>query len=134
MDFEDRLADYIDTLDVGLKLVYDYTNSDESMSIARLPGGQITQEYFDGTVDKELLFEIEAKVKPENRILAMNALYRLTESLNDLVTLPSLDGSFDFIRIRVTNEIFFSEATTGGFNFYRINIKPELTIHKKEIE
>ncbi|WP_225743370.1 capsid protein [Marinilactibacillus sp. Marseille-P9653] len=111
-------------------MFFDTNSEDESLSLSRLPGGNIIQEYYDGTVDKRLNFEIQAKVKPESRQKTVDALTLLTDDLIELKDLKSEDGSFDFNKISVGNELYFSEGSTDGYIYFRLDFQPTLTIYK----
>lgn len=129
LDFEDRVADYIDALEVGIPLFYDTTTEDESTSLTRLPGGRTIQEYYDGIKDKQLQFELTIKARRERRTEIVSALSRITDSLSDLEDLPSENNSYDFQKIDVGNEIYFSEAKTDGFIYFKAQFQPTLTIY-----
>ncbi len=129
IDFEERIADYIDSLGVGIPLFYDTTAKDESVSLTRLPGGRTIQEYYDGIIDKQLIYELTVKAKETERTRVVKALGTITEHLINLEELPSEDDSFDFQKIRVSNEAFFVEATTDGFIYFRLHFQPILTIY-----
>lgn len=101
------------------------------MSLSRLPGGNIIQEYYDGIKEKRLNYEIQAKIKPESRQRAVEGLTALTDELNELEDLSSLDGSFDFNSITVGNELYFTEATEEGYIYFRLDFQPILTIYKR---
>lgn len=102
------------------------------MSLARLPGGNIVQTYYDGTVDKRLNFQIQAKITPQKREQTVEELALLTDELTEMEELSSSDGSFDFNQIEVGNELYFTEATEDGFIYFRLDFQPTLTIYKKE--
>jgi hypothetical protein len=72
------------------------------------------------------------KAKQENRQLAVDTLGQITMKLEELEELESNDGSFDFQKIEVSNEVYFSEAETGGTVFFKAQIQPFLTIYKGE--
>lgn len=95
-----------------------------------MPGGTTIREYFDGTKDKRLNYQVQGKVKPENRQKMVEGLTKLTDLLNDLEELESSDGSFDFVQITVGNELYFSDAN-DGYTYFRLDFQPELTIYKK---
>lgn len=116
---------------MGLPLFYDTNSEGESLSLSRLPGGNAIRTYFDGDKDKRLNYEIQAKTKPQSRQKTVNALALLTDALNELEDLSSLDGSFDFIQITVGNELYFAEAD-DGFIYFRLDFQPELTIYKQK--
>lgn len=112
-------------------MFYDTNSPGESLSLSRLPGGNVVQEYYDGTKEKRLNYELQAKVKPESRQKTVVALTELTDELNELQDLSSLDESFDFNRITVGNELYFSEATEEGYIYFRLDFQPVLTIYKQ---
>ena len=91
----------------------------------------MVQEYYNGVKEKRLNYEIQAKIRPASRQKTVTALTALTDELNELENLPSLDGSFDFNRITVGNELYFSEATEVGFIYFRLDFQPTLTIYKR---
>lgn len=101
------------------------------MSLSRLPGGSIQQEYYDGVVDKRLNYEIQVKVKPDNRQTVVSEMTKLTDSLIALQDLASTDGSFLFNYIQVGSELYVAEAT-DGFIYFRLDFQPLLTIQKGE--
>lgn len=130
MDFEDRLADYIDTLDTGLPLYFDVTDNEESLSIAALPGGNTKRVYMNGDKDKLLNYEIQAKVKMNNRDKATKALFLIADKLSELEELPSHDNSYEFENIKVSNEMYSSQIA-DDFRYFIITIQPLLMIKKK---
>lgn len=129
IDFEDRIADYIDDLDVGIPLFYDTNTEGESISLARLPGGQTIREYYDGIKEKQYIYELTVKAQQKDRDKTINALGTISDELGNLEELESHDGSFDFDRIVISNEMFFSEATTDGFIYFKVHFQPILTIY-----
>lgn len=129
IDFEERVADYIDTLDVGFELVYDTNLEVESVSLARLPGGRTIREYYDGIKDKQLNYELTIKAKRTSRPQAISALGKITDKLSQLEELDSENGSYDFQKIEISNEMYFNEATTDGFIYFRAHFQPCLTIY-----
>lgn len=97
--------------------------------MARLPGGRTIQEYYDGIKDKQLQFELTIKAKRERRTEIVSALSQITEALSELEDLPSDNGSYDFQKIDIGNEIYFSEAKTDGFIYFKAQFQPTLTIY-----
>lgn len=129
MDYEERLLDYIDTLDVGFPIYSDTASETSSISVAMLPGSRTVQEYYDGIKDKEYIHEIQVKAKSGERDSATKALILIGQELDDVEELPSHEEVYDFNGIEVTNELFFSEATTDGWIYFRLQIKSYLTIY-----
>lgn len=129
VDYEERLLDFIDTLGVGFPIYTDTTSENSSISVAMLPGSRTIQEYYDDAKDKEFIQEIQVKAKNSEREEATQALMKIGEHLSDVPDIPSEAGSYDFNGIEVTNEMFFSEATTDGWLYFRLQIKSYLTIY-----
>lgn len=129
MDYEKRLLDYIDTLGVPFQIYTDTTAEESSISVAMLPGSSTVQEYYDGIKDKEYIHEIQVKAKVNERDKATQALLEIGERLGDVDDIPSQVGAYDFGHIDVTNELFFSEATTEGWIYFRLQIKSYLTVY-----
>lgn len=129
MDYEKRLLDYIDTLNIGFPIYTDTTAEDSSISVAMLPGSTTVQEYYDGVKDKEYIYEIQVKAKTNEREKATQALLSIGEYLGDVNDIPSLTGAYDFGHINVSNELFFNEATTDGWIYFRLQIKSYLTVY-----
>lgn len=129
IDFEARIGDYIDSLGYDFPLYNDTTLGDESISLARLPGGQTIQEYYDGIKDKQYIYELTVKAKQANRQLAVDTLGKITEMLEDLEELESSNSSFDFQKIEISNEVYFSEAKKEGIVYFKAHFQPILTIY-----
>lgn len=98
------------------------------MSLARLPGGSVVTEYYDGVKEKQLNYEIQVKVKPGNRQRTVDEMAKLTDELIEMKELPSSDGSFEFMEITIGNELYVLEAT-DGFIYFRLDFQPLLTIY-----
>lgn len=96
-----------------------------------MPGGNTIREYYDGTKDKRLNYQLQAKVTTANRQRMVEGLTELTDQLDDLEELESSDGSFDFGQITVGNELYFADAD-DGYTYFRLDFQPELTIYKRE--
>lgn len=129
VDYEKQLLNKINEFGVGFPIYTDVNSSDSSISVASLPGSRTLQEYYDGIKDKEYIHEIQIKAKSHERDKATKALADIGIELDDVIDIPSQDGSYDFNNIVVTNEMFFSEATTDGFIYFKIQIKTLLTIY-----
>lgn len=129
MDYEERLLDYIDTLGVEFPIYSDTTSSESSISVASLPGSRTIQEYYDGVKEKEFIHEIQVKATQEERDKAMNTLATIGQALDDVEDIPSQGKAYDFDKINITNEVYFSQATTGGWIYFRLQIKSILTIY-----
>lgn len=100
LDFIDRLADLIDAQGLPYKLYIGLLDKDESMAIMTLPGGQ-ENIYFDGVRDKVINLAIDIKAK--SGVKAYQTSVYLFQLLENVVDLPSANGSYDFISITTTN-------------------------------
>jgi len=134
MDYEDRLLDKLDAMSLGFPVYPDVNASVSSISVAALPGSTTVRTYYDDVVDKEYIHEIKIKARETERQLAVAALMKAGQELDKTTDIESEDDSFDFGGITVTNELFFSEATTEGWMFFTLQIKSLLTVWEKEEE
>lgn len=128
MDFQERLADYIDTLKTGIPLYNDTNIENESFSLYSLPGSTVVKRYMDGIEDKKINYELLLKAKVQNREKAVNVFSKIVEKLQTLTKLNSNDGSFEFQEITFSSETYFDEATTDGFVYFRATFSVLLTI------
>lgn len=117
MDFQERLADYIDSLNLGIPLFNDTNDTGASISLYSLPGSNVIRTYYDGTTDKRLNYELQVKAPITDRDKAVSALTTISSKLESLERLESSDGSFLFNSITVSSEVYLNDATTDG-NIY----------------
>lgn len=127
-DFQERLADYIDSLDTGLPLFNDSNSEDVSIALYSLPGGKVNRQYYDGTVDKQLNYEIQAKTTLEQRDNVLNSLNLIGNTLMNLSELNSNNKTFKFDSITISSESYLSEATTEGYVYFRLEFQANITI------
>nr|DAN77269.1 MAG TPA: Minor capsid protein [Caudoviricetes sp.] len=119
MDLQERLADYIDGLETGIDLYNEYNSTENSFSLYSLVGGRTVREFMDGTKEKELNFELQLKIKLNDRDKGYNALALISRKLEELETLESKDGSFKFKKIKVSSDPYFMDAQQDNFIYYR---------------
>lgn len=134
MDYEARLLDQLDAMNLGFPVYTDIHANISSISVAALPGSTTVRTYFDGVVDKEFIHEIQIKARDTERQNAVAALMKAGRRLDAMTSITSEDDSFQFGGITVTNELFFSEATTEGWMYFTLQIKSLLTVWEKEEE
>ena len=127
MDFQERLADYIDSLNLGIPLFNDTNDTDASISLYSLPGGNVIRTYYDGTTDKRLNYELQVKAPITDRDKAVSALTTISSKLESLERLESSDGSFLFNSITVSSEVYLNDATTDGNIYFRTTFIAEIT-------
>ena len=127
MDFQERLADYIDSLNLGIPLFNDTNDTDASISLYSLPGSNVIRTYYDGTTDKRLNYELQVKAPITDRDKAVSALATISSKLESLERLESSDGSFLFNSITVSSEVYLNDATTDGNIYFRTTFIAEIT-------
>lgn len=111
-------------------MFYDTNSEDESISLARLPGGNVIQIYYDGQEEKQLNYELQVKVKPRNRQMVVEEMTKLTDELIMLSELESHNHSFELNKITVGNELYVAQAD-DGYIYFRLDFQPELLIIKE---
>lgn len=127
MDFQERLADYIDSLNLGIPLFNDTNDTGASISLYSLPGSNVIRTYYDGTTDKRLNYELQVKAPITDRDKAVSALTTISSKLESLERLESSDGSFLFNSITVSSEVYLNDATTDGNIYFRTTFIAEIT-------
>lgn len=128
MDLQERLADYIDSLKVGIELYNEFNSEENSISLYSIVGGRTIQEYMDGSKNKDLNYELQVKVRLDDRDLGFNALSKICNKLENLKELNSLDNSFKFKHIRVSSDPYFMEAGTDNYIYYRFTFTVNLIV------
>lgn len=101
--------------------------ADESMSIMAMPGGA-QKVYFDGTRDKA--YQAQINIKSKRQDIAMNALNVISKKFENLMSLPSSNGSYEFQQITITSNPSFLQQDEKGFFVWVLSISAELTIEK----
>lgn len=131
MDYEERLIDAVEKIAKNYPIFADINGTSSSISVATLPASTTIRKYYDGIVDKQYINELTVKAQASDRKLATKELAAVGAELAELKDIPSNNGSYDFGGIAVTNEMFFSEATTDGWIYFKLQIRSLLTIYKE---
>lgn len=105
--------------------------ANESMSIMAMPGGAETV-YMDGSRDKA--YQVQINVKSKRQDVAMNALNTIAKKLENLDSLPSGNGSYDFQQIKITSNPSFLQQDEKGFFVWVLSISAELIISKGVVD
>ena len=127
MDLLERLADSIDLVEgMPMPCVIGFLDGEDNLCIYSLPGSRTIEEYFDGTKERELLFEVGFNTKDQEK--ANKTLWLISNHLDELSTLASEDGSFVFLGIEISETPFVSEQDTQRNSTYLLGIK--ITIHQ----
>src|SRR5690606_37506946 len=104
LDYIWRLNDYINTLDLFAWSNVGLLEESEFLSVMAMPGGEEIV-YFDGTRDKNLNIQINAKSKDQlNCIEALSKVARMLENLPE-DAIKSENDSFYFEPISVTSPV-----------------------------
>ena len=129
LDFIWRLNDYINTLDLFAWSNVGILEAGDSLSVMAMPGGEETV-YFDGTRDKHLNVQINAKSK--NQLSCIDALSKIARVLENLEedAIKSESDSFYFESINVTSPVSIVAHDEQGFFIYALSISAKITIYK----
>lgn len=130
LDFVYRLSENIESLSLDLPNYVGNLDREDSIALYALPGGRTIQEFYDGVKDKQLNYEFSVKTKDQET--AITSLDTIAQHLEDIVDIPSINGSYDFQNISIVSESYFVGQDESGFFFYRLTIQPKLTIYKEE--
>lgn len=101
-NFQKALLDHINAIpDLGLHARLDYFKDDvDDLVVNSIPGGTIDKEYFDGTREISLPFEIAVKSKSNQ--LASDIIWLINGDLSEFdLELPSTDKSYNFMTLEV---------------------------------
>lgn len=129
LDFIWRLNDFVNTLDLFAPSVVGILDEGESISVMAMPGGEETV-YFDGTRDKNLNIQINAKSTSQfNCIEALSHIARVLENLPE-DTIKSENDSFYFNSMRVASFVSIVGQDEQGFFIYQISLVANITIQK----
>lgn len=129
MDFLERLSGRINEIDsLPVECEPGYLSADESLGVYPIPGSRDIAVYMDGTKDVQLNYEIAMKSKVQERI--HGTLWLIQNELDNLNSLESLDGSFKFIDLGITNKPYINEADEQGWFVFLLNIQAKITILK----
>lgn len=101
-NFQKVLLDHINAIpDLGLYARLDYFKDDvDDLVLNSIPGGTIDKEYFDGTREISLPFEIAVKSKSNQT--ASDIIWLINGDLSEFdLELPSTDQSYNFMSLEV---------------------------------
>ena len=130
MDYEDRLLEEVESIAEAYPIFADINSEGGSIAVATLPASTVVREYYNGITDKEYIHELTVKARASEREVATKELAAVGVKLEQLADIPSQNGSYDFGGVTVTNEMFFSEATTDGWIYFKLQIKTLLTVYE----
>lgn len=101
-NFQKVLLDHINAIpELGLHARLDYFKDDvDDLVVNSIPGGTIDKEYYDGTREVSLPFEIAVKSKSNQ--MASDIIWLINGNLSEFdLELPSTDNSYTFMSLDV---------------------------------
>lgn len=131
MDFVEQLCSKVNSipkLPVECKL--GYLGTDESLALYPLPGSKITQTYFNGKTDQDLNYEFAMKSKSQSKI--NQSLWVVSNALEQITEIDSIDNSFEFDELIITNKPFINNADEQGFFTFLLDVQAKITVLKEE--
>lgn len=133
MDFLERLKDNIDgatSKEPAITIGYLSPKSD-SFCIYPIPGSRVIQKYYDGAKDQELNYEIAMKQTGKGINEINTILWLVSTHLEELSELTSLDGSFDFESVEITNKPFINSLDDNKTYIFMLDIQAKITTYPK---
>ena len=131
MDFMERLNDQINSIEgLPVRSSLGYLGADESLVLYPLPGSTPIAVYMDGTKDEALNYEISMKSKSQDKI--NTTLWLVARTLERVKSINSLDGSFEFQEITITNMPYVNNADEQGWYTFNLNVQATITNKEKE--
>ncbi len=127
MDFIDRLQEVASKIDVPV--IIQAIDQEESIRLAPLPGGRTVKSYMNGDKVKELPFEFRLKTKDFS---GDRIIYQLSEILENVKSIPSENGSYQFMALTIANEPFLLGKDDKEFFYYRLVVQAKLYIKKRK--
>lgn len=129
LDFIWRLNDYINTLELFSWSDVGVLDTDDSLSLMAMPGGEETI-YMNGIRDKNYQMQVNAKSRNQfNCIEALSHVARVLENLQD-DEIKSHNDSFDFELINVSSPVSIVAQDEQGFFIYALSISAKITIYE----
>lgn len=128
MDFMESLCDRINDMTPQLPVVckLGYLGGVESLVLYPLPGSKVVQEYMDGSSDQQLNYEIAMKSKSQSKI--NSTLWTVQTELEKLKMLDSLNNSFEFDEIIITNKPFINQIDEQGWFVFLLDVQANITV------
>lgn len=129
MDLIARLNANVNAIpNLPIKCQIGYLKPTESFCLYPQPGGRVVNAYYDGTKDQQLNFEFAMKSTDQQKI--SQTLWLVQNHLEGLSELISLDGSFDFDEITVTNKPFINQLDDKSNYIFMLDIQVKVTTYK----
>ena len=131
MDFMERLNDQINGIEgLPISSKLGYLDHGESLVLYPLPGSTPIAEYMDGTRDEQLNYEISMKSKSQDKI--NKTLWLVARTLERVKSIISLDNSFEFQNLTLTNMPYVNNTDEQGWYTFNLNVQAVITNKEKE--
>lgn len=131
IDFLVNLVDHVnEDLDIPMPLKMGYLGEAESFVIYPTPGSRVTNEFYDGTKDRDLNYDIAMQSKSQE--LLQEALWRVHNDVENITELPSENGSYDFDEIVVADKPFISQVDEQGWFVFMLSVTAKITTYNKK--
>lgn len=98
----------------------------ESLVVRPLPGSTVLTEYMDNTKDWRMNYEFAMQSRVQKKI--HDTLWSLQSALDTLSDIESLDNSFEFQKLRITDTPYITRADGQGWSVFSLSIQVEITI------
>lgn len=129
MDFMERLAEKVNsTPNLPIRCKLGYLSAEESFCLYSIPGSRVNTEYYDGSKDQNLNYELMMKSKSQK--LINTTLWLVQNYLEEISEIKSSDNSFEFEGISVTNKPYINQLSETGFYIFSITIQASITTKK----
>lgn len=125
MDFLDRLNDSINSIsNLPVKIKKGYLSEKESLAIYSLPGGRVTQRFYDGSKEETLNYEIGMKSEDGSKV--ETTLREISDFIENLAELKSKEGSFSFMNISIASKPFIGPTETQDWFVFLLEIQAKI--------
>jgi len=128
MDFMQQLLTSVNAIPaLPIHCQLGYLKSTESFCLYPLPGGRVTQEFYSGEKDQQLNYEFAMKSNDQEKI--HTTLWAVQNHLEELEVLQSMDGSFSFDSISITNKPFINQLDDTGNYIFMLDVQANITTY-----
>lgn len=132
MDFVSNLTDHInEDLTLPMPLKMGYLSDGESFVVYPTPGSRITREFYDGTKERDLNYDLAMQSQDQETLQA--ALWVVQNDLENLAELPSKNGSYTFDKIIVGDKPFINQIDEQGWFVFMLSITAKIETYKEGV-
>lgn len=128
MDFIEQLVRNVNEIQgLPMNCSLGYLQPNESFCLYGIPGSRVVLEYMDGAKDELLNYEFAMKSDDQQKI--NDTLWLVSNHLEKLSELESLDGSFNFNSIYITNKPFINQMDDKKNYIFLLNVQANVTTY-----